>query len=544
MLNVLPIKPIQHKKAEVRKGLPYPSDIFEVTQRRKLTSRESLLLHVLTGYMNRHNRLCWASEETLGKEMGCSRTTVNKTVQSLRRKGLIIVRKVSMGKGMGFPHNIYSIVFPWLESGAEPGSNVSRNDKRVSTKSSHVCTGSEHTYVKEFDSNQSKRIIKRNSQHQYGQNDDDFSLCLSKPTAVTEDDAERKMKKKKMMESGYESQIGSRANGSQENDYKCEMENNTRTGKSKQRDNETEIVSQTFDRKIQEPDDLLKQFYHRLNIPEKINLLQDGSQEIVDLNYLLSPFKGKGKALTDKYGTDLDKPRETYWEGQAEDFYDRVIAIHWNPHSYEKPGVGFKKTFLRACRAGVMTFFAFDPKTGDELEIERVEREERLAKQEAQAKLHAEEERKKSHKDNQLRLFIKDPAVHEYFLSAGILSDGQETDLDVARQYLKTLKVEHGLKLKDDVIKFAKAANMQRATLRKRTYRRKLMAKTLKNNPKLFDLFVRKKIIPCGTELVFLKDEVFDRCIGYVASYQEELYNEDFDDVLELIQENLEALLI
>lgn len=87
-------------------GYPYPSDIDEIGERMDLTRGEVDVMRAFQQGMRQDNRVCFFSQETMGKKIRCHRRTVMRAVQTLEEKGLLQVDRSRK-------FNQYRFVFPW-----------------------------------------------------------------------------------------------------------------------------------------------------------------------------------------------------------------------------------------------------------------------------------------------------------------------------------------------------------------------------------------------------------------------------------------------
>lgn len=156
--------------------------------------------------------------------------------------------------------------------------------------------------------------------------------------------------------------------------------------------------------------------------------------------------------MAKKFGKDFDAPLEEWWETQAEEFYQAAIRANWNPNSLEKPRYGFKKAFLRACRAGALHRAGFNPKSPTEQEAEQRKRElEQEAERQEREAREAEALRIKEKRENEnrmLRQLLNDhQGMTDYLKLMGVIwpnADIDRMDLAPIRDRLRQIRKEQG----------------------------------------------------------------------------------------------------
>jgi len=117
-------KPKKNKQGSKIRGLPYTSDITEISIKLGLLSSERLLLHSLRAKMNKKQRdkVAFPMQVTLGREMGLSERQVRRLIDSLVEYELISMKKRNIGKRYGNNLNEYRFNFPWKPN-KKPKSN-------------------------------------------------------------------------------------------------------------------------------------------------------------------------------------------------------------------------------------------------------------------------------------------------------------------------------------------------------------------------------------------------------------------------------------
>lgn len=174
----------ERKKRRIE-GLPYNSDIIELGIQLELTPYERFLLLVLRGSIHEENKICWKTELTLAKEMGCSRSTISRVLKRLRGKDIIAIDKKR--KRMGFENNIYSFNFPWVNYIPATQAGASKSDKDLRPDDTDICIQENQEYASERHFNRIKgnRIKKKEQRQQINEEEDQQPFLKDKKQSAS-----------------------------------------------------------------------------------------------------------------------------------------------------------------------------------------------------------------------------------------------------------------------------------------------------------------------------------------------------------------------
>jgi hypothetical protein len=487
------------RERTIIQGLPFPSDIITIAQERKLNNWECHLLHTLRAAMNPKNRECWRSEKTLASEMRCSRFSVMRAVRGLTKEELITVGTKKTKNGTV---HCYSINFPWKRKEEVCCSQQQTHEEGMLPTATKVCCSQQQGYV--ADSNLNKVIEKKQVS----------SLRIKKenPRQANPDD-----------DRGFSSF------------QKKRFSEKTQTPKPDEKS--TPEQSQAVERVSSAPppatEEQLKQVYGN-RIPTETNLRY--RSEHVDLSAYVRPFAEKRSVLFESMGRDLDTPFEEWWEEEAQKFYEAAIDANWNPDSVEKPRAGFRKAFLRACRAGVMFRAGFDPKTPAERDAEERAWEREQAERQEQEEREAEALRIREERDRNLLQFVEDHEEVSAYLSETGVSMVPGKVRDTIRKITRgcdgnalAVLLEH---CRREVVRIRKERETREE---RRLLERKLMA-----DETLCEILIRKKWLPMKAseaewQLNPNQDEL-DSCLAKLKEMQWEDEIVDFETTISYLK--------
>ncbi|NOR25450.1 MAG: HTH domain-containing protein [Desulforhopalus sp.] len=240
----------------------------------------------------------------------------------------------------------------------------------------------------------------------------------------------------------------------------------------------------------------------------------------------------------------LDKPGEPWFEEQLEDFYKQAVRQNWN-HEADPPRAGFKKIFFRAGRAGALARCGFRPRTPEELEAERVERE-RLAAEKQQREWRKEKERKiiamkQKRKDKKMRELLNDPAVSECLRIEKV--DLQ--NLNDVRDWFRSLRRNYPeVDTLTNFITYCKkrVEKRQRFLEKRKKSKRNLLRLRLLDVPGARERLVDAEVIP-DVSPKNLNDQDLDNCLNHITKLYPDWKKHEFDDVLRALAQGRKSLL-
>jgi hypothetical protein len=394
-------------------GLPFNSNIVELGIKENLSTSEVLLLLILRMRMRDKNLTCWPSQKTLAEEARVSEKWIRVMIKKLENKNIIKVRKRQKKSRYGNNSHEYQFVFPWKicvstsldppkqEAKPEP-SSVSKADKPelsspVKPELSSIQTGTQFPLKPELSSHSDRNSVPPNKQSE--------QTKKNKPSSINktlDDDPSLDLSETKTMTNGVAHEC--------KKEITCELVDNNNDeceDTKKQLESGNNTVEETNESAIENeepwrplsppprPKELptlkkgdLKKFYGK-NPPKKVDLTKaDG---YVNLWNYIKVFKD-GDILLECYGTKFEEPMPSWWKEQAEEYYELVIKNCWSAN-HKPPGIGFKVTFFRALRAGVMERCGFRPLSPEELEYENWKKEQERKRQEALKRIEEREKK-------------------------------------------------------------------------------------------------------------------------------------------------------
>jgi hypothetical protein len=448
--------------------------------------------------MNEKNLSCWKSQVRLASEMGLSRSSVCKAIQSLQKKNIIMVKKKT--RKVGFDSNEYSFRYPWDKSICDNIATARKRNKGMSPKNTNACMLDIHMYVGENDTNKSSRNELKESNHlQYSGVDDDcaFKHQPADPLAIDNE------------------------------------------GEFSGKDIAEDFVLPPGSPPVAAKSDL--QCCYGRWIPASIDLTHSSRGRRIDLMMYIAPFRLKRELLQEKYGKDYDIPQEKLWEDQCHDYYEKVINTHWNQKG-EKPLGGFEKIFKRACRAGVMYRCGFRPKSLDIIEAENKEKlrckEERILNEKKRLKKELKEKEKRklmAEKDLKLQnLIYQDESLYLYLINKQLISEKGDMCLDEIKNHIREIRDMHDIQDIESLISFCGKELFKIQSMQIRKQRRKIVSKEIIGNNNLCHFFVQERLFTNASIPVLLYDGELDQCVEFVENIQRE-FQIEFGEALDRI---------
>jgi len=96
------------KKTKIA-GLPYNSDIIEISNYLSLDSSERLILLLLRNFMNKKRTFSYPSQKNLAKDAALSERHIRRIISKLVKLNIVFVKRRKTGRRI----NEYRFNFPW-----------------------------------------------------------------------------------------------------------------------------------------------------------------------------------------------------------------------------------------------------------------------------------------------------------------------------------------------------------------------------------------------------------------------------------------------
>ena len=256
----------------------------------------------------------------------------------------------------------------------------------------------------------------------------------------------------------------------------------------------------------------------------------------IDLEKYIRPFTGKGSDVKKRFKKDLDKSCADWFEGQLNDFADEVISLHWSKKASDKPGIGFKKSFCRAARAGVLYRCGFQPKTPEQLEAERLQWEKERLTREKEEERERMERKKQAAKNRKLIDLIAKQPVKEYLQLTGMISsDDSKPELGKVGTWLKEIVKEQGTLSQDQLIWLCKQEARKIRQTRRQREKLKLIGRTMSMNDQFYSYLIEKGLVDPAEEPLLLSTDDFLPAVKHLEAIQEENQIDGFGNVIDFV---------